>query len=78
MVQSVLGMASPQPSSDGETYTKLLPPETTEQLIDNLFGDSIGYSDELRTSTPIYGQAHESLDATQSPDDVSLERIHSR
>lgn len=51
-VQNVMGIQSSLPKAEGLSYFKS-PPETTEQLIENLFGENIGRTSDNQTSTPV-------------------------
>lgn len=68
MVHDVIGIPTPQPDPNGANLFRTNgPPETTEQLIDNFFGNDRSYQ---RTSTPVDKQGERS--EKQLGFDVSL------
>lgn len=72
MVHDVIGIPTPQPdASAGNLFRTNGPPETTEQLIENFFGNTRSYQ---RTSTPVDNQGQQN--EKQLPFDVSYDAFH--
>lgn len=69
-VQNVMGIQSSLPKVEGLSCFKS-PPQTTEQLIENLFGENIGKVSENLTSTPVSSKSRANT-TIQSASDVIL------
>lgn len=73
-VQNVMGIQSSLPKVEGISCFKS-PPETTEQLIENLFGENIGKISNNQTSTPVNNKNRMDTTAQSVTDVIFLCKI---